>query len=224
MIVPNIIAIDGPAASGKSTIGERLAQEMNFLYFDTGVMYRAVTLAALESCLPINQEDELTLLAKKVRIDVLPPSQKDGRAYDVVMDDKDVTWGIRKPEVEANVSQVSTYAGVRDAMTLQQRRIANRGKVVMVGRDIGTVVCPQAELKIFLVASPAERARRRFTEAQQRGGSSSYEEILEAILKRDEIDSNRKVAPLKPAGDAVLVNTDDLSIEQVVARIKGLLE
>lgn len=224
MRIPNIIAIDGPAASGKSTLGEKLAEVLGYLYFDTGIMYRAVTLAALQNKLSMDDETGVTALAERVMIDVQPPSVQDGRKADVLLDGKDITWEIRSKEVEANVSQVSAYAGVRTAMTEQQRRVGRRGRVVMVGRDIGTVVLPDAELKIYLDASAEERARRRHAELAQRGEQISYEEILEAMKRRDRIDSTRAVAPLKPADDAVIVNTDELEIDEVLERVKRFFQ
>lgn len=219
----NIIAIDGPAASGKSTVAEMLARKLDFLYFDTGIMYRAVTWAALDQGIPIADEKAVVDLAEKVKIDVEPPSSADGRKSDVFLNNNDITWQIREKEVDANVSAVSAYPGVRTAMTEQQRRIGQRGSVVMVGRDIGTVVCPQADLKIFLVASAEERARRRSKEITDRGGHANYDEILEAIKKRDEIDSNREVAPLKPASDARIIDTDNHTVEQVFEEILKLV-
>jgi cytidylate kinase len=143
---PEIIAIDGPAASGKSTLGARLAKYLDYLYFDTGVMYRAVTWLALQRGLEIGDEAGVTSVAEAVRIDVGPPSVEDGRSCDVRADGRDITWETRRPEVDANVSAVSAYAGVRAALTPQQRRVGLRGRVVMVGRDIGTVVLPEAGL------------------------------------------------------------------------------
>jgi cytidylate kinase len=212
---PSIIAIDGPAASGKSTIGKRLADELGYLFFDTGVMYRAVTWLALQRELDMSDETAITVLAESVPIDVQPPSQADGRACDVLVEGVDITWKIRLPEVDANVSVVSAYAGVRRALSAQQRRIGQRGSVVMVGRDIGTVVLPKADLKIYLDASAEERARRRYDEIVARGESADYNEILAKVIKRDRIDSNRDVAPLKAAEDAIVVDSDDLSADEV---------
>jgi cytidylate kinase len=216
MGIPKIIAIDGPAASGKSTLGQKLAQVLGYLYFDTGVMYRAVTLLALQQGLEISDEAVITALAEQAHIDVRLPSIQDGRAYDVIINGQDVTWDIRRPEVEAQVSPVSAYAGVRKALSAQQRRIGQRGKVVMVGRDIGTVVLPEAELKIYLDASIEERARRRFLELRQRYEPADYDQILEAMRRRDRIDSNRNVAPLRPAPDAHLLCSDGLDADQVL--------
>ena len=212
---PSIIAIDGPAASGKSTIGKRLADELGYLFFDTGVMYRAVTWLALQRELDMSDETAITVLAESVPIDVQPPSQADGRACDVLVEGVDITWKIRLPEVDANVSVVSAYAGVRRALSAQQRRIGQRGSVVMVGRDIGTVVLPKADLKIYLDASAEERARRRYDEIVARGESADYNEILAKVIKRDRIDSTRDVAPLKAAEDAIVVDSDDLSADEV---------
>jgi cytidylate kinase len=224
MKLPKTIAIDGPAASGKSTLAEKLADNLGYLLFDTGVMYRAVTLAALETLHAVNDEQAVTGLAQRVQIDVEPPTQADGRRYDVLLDGKDVTWRIRTPEVDANVSHVSAYPGVRRAMTALQRRIGQRGKVVMVGRDIGTVVLPEAELKIYLDASVEERARRRFEEVRLRGETQSYPEILASMRRRDQIDSTRTVAPLRPASDAVIINSDKLDVEQVLQMVVNMFE
>jgi CMP/dCMP kinase len=223
MTLPRIIAIDGPAASGKSTLAFHLAAEIGYLYLDTGVMYRAVTLAAMQQKLDLADETAVTSLSQNVLIDVQPASQPDGRSNDVLLDGVDVTWLIRQPEVEAHVSQVSAYPGVRQAMTLQQRNIAKRGSVVMVGRDIGTVVCPEAGLKIFLDASAEERARRRYQELVGRGDPVEYDHILAAMRQRDAIDATRAVAPLKPAADAIIINSDHQDINQVLARVRTLL-
>lgn len=216
MSIINLIAIDGPAASGKSTLAEKIAERLGYFFFDTGVMYRAVTLAALQQIKGVENEKAVTELANIIQIDVQPPSQADGRSVDVLLDGVDVTWQIRTHEVDRTVSKVSAYAGVRKAMTDQQRRIGQRGNMVMVGRDIGTVVFPDAKEKIYLDASPEERARRRFTEVQSRGEATTYDEILASIKRRDEIDSSRAVAPLKPAADAKVINSDGKSIDEVV--------
>jgi len=221
-LTPTIIAIDGPAASGKSTIGKRLADELGYLFFDTGVMYRAVTWIALQRGVDVRDEGAVTRLAQETPIDVAPASQSDGRACDVIVEGRDITWETRRPEVDANVSIVSAYAGVRREMSRQQRRIGQRGRVVMVGRDIGTVVLPEADLKIYLDASAEERARRRFDEIRTRGGEADYEEILAKVRERDRIDSTRAVAPLRPAADAVILDSDKLSADEVFARVREL--
>jgi cytidylate kinase len=219
---PSIIAIDGPAASGKSTLGRHLADSLGYFFFDTGVMYRAVTWLALQAGLDVGNEAAVTILAEAAQIDVSPPSHKDGRACDVLADHQDITWEIRRPEVDANVSAVSAYPSVRRALTAQQRRIGLRGRVVMAGRDIGTVVLPEADLKIYLVASAEERARRRYEEIVARGEQADLGEILAQVIERDHLDSTRLTAPLRPAKDAVTIDSDRLSIDQVLEKIKEL--
>ena len=221
---PNIIAIDGPAASGKSTLGRRLADSLGYLFFDTGVMYRAVTWIALQRGLNVRDEAEMTDLAEKIQIDVSPASKPDGRVCDVIVEGKDVTWETRRPEVDANVSIVSAYRGVRSAMSKQQRRIGQRGRIIMVGRDIGTVVLPEADLKIYLDASAQERARRRSNEIKARGGEADYDDILASVIERDRIDSTRDVAPLRTADDAVVIDSDSMSVDEVFEKVKRLWE
>ncbi|MBC7228029.1 MAG: (d)CMP kinase [Thermoflexales bacterium] len=216
---PSTITIDGPVASGKSTIGYLLAQRLGYLYLDTGAMYRAVTYAALSRGVPVEDEAAVTALAQALRIDVVPPTADDGRQYTVLADGEDVTWEIRRPEVDGNVSVVSAYPGVRRAMVAQQRRIAAGGRVVMVGRDIGSVVLPDADLKLYLDASPQERARRRWLERRSRGEDVSYEEVLAMTLRRDEIDSGRAVSPLRVPEGAVVIDTTGLNVEEVLARV-----
>ena len=221
---PTTIAIDGPAASGKSTLGAALAEHLGYLYFDTGLMYRAVTWAALERGLDIGDEASITRLAESLPIDVRPASKPDGRQYDVICDGVDVTWQIRAPGIDAAVSPVSAYPGVRRAMMAQQRRIGMQGCVVMVGRDIGTVVLPEAQLKIYLDASVEERARRRYNEGRLRGNhSQSYDEILVAMKRRDKIDRSRKTAPLRPAADAVIIDSTEMDVDQVIATVTRLV-
>lgn len=215
----SIIALDGPAASGKSTLGRKLAETLGFLFFDTGVMYRAVTLIALQHDMNLADESAVTALAQKAEIDIRPPSKNDGRAFDVVVKNKDITWDLRSGDVDANVSMVSAYVGVRKALSEQQRRIGMRGKVVMVGRDIGTVVLPEADLKIYLDASAEERAKRRYHEIVERGGQADYDEILKKVIERDHVDSTRAVAPLRPADDAVIIDSDKMSVEEVFERV-----
>jgi CMP/dCMP kinase len=220
--IPSIIAIDGPAASGKTTIGKRLADELGYLFFDTGVMYRAITWVALQRGVDVRDESAVTSLAEETLIDVAPASKSDGRACDVLLEGCDITWEARSPKVDANVSIVSAYAGVRRALSQQQRRIGQRGRVVMVGRDIGTVVLPEADLKIYLDASAEERARRRFNEIIARGEQADFDEILSKVRMRDEIDSTRAVAPLRPAEDAVILDSDKMSVDEVFMRVKEL--
>ncbi|TAK29899.1 MAG: (d)CMP kinase [Chloroflexota bacterium] len=214
-----VIAIDGPVASGKTVVGKKLAEQLGYTFVDTGAIYRAVTLAVLRSDVSLDAEDAIVGVAEGSSIDITSPTIQDGRLYTVLLDGQDATWAVRSPEVEAHVSQVSRIPGVRRALLGKQRALAARGRIVMVGRDVGTVVLPDADLKIFLVASPQVRARRRYEELRARGQNASQEGILQNLLERDRIDSQRIVAPLKPAEDAILVDTDHLSIDEVVAAI-----
>lgn len=221
---PSIIAIDGPAASGKSTIGLRLAEALGYIFFDTGVMYRAVTWLALERGIDVQDEAAVTALAEEAQIDVAPASKPDGRACDVLVDGRDISWETRSRKVDENVSIVAAYPGVRRALSRQQRRIGQRGRIVMVGRDIGTVVLPDADLKIYLDATAEERARRRYDEIVARNGQANYEAILRRVIERDRIDSTRDVAPLKAAEDAVVLDSDKLTADEVFEQILALVK
>ncbi|MCG8351478.1 MAG: (d)CMP kinase [Chloroflexales bacterium] len=215
MHTPSVITIDGPAGAGKSTLGALLAQQLGYLYFDTGVMYRALTLIALRRRLDLDDALALEQLARQIKIEVLEPSTPDGRQYTVCVDGEDVTWAIRAPEVNRAVSQVSRHPGVRTEMVRQQQDIGRRGNVVMVGRDIGTIVMPHAELKIYLEASLDERARRRAAEERKRGQETALEQIRADIARRDELDHH----VMRPASDALILNSDDLSPDREVAWI-----
>ena len=220
---PETIAIDGPAASGKSTIGALVAEKLGYVWLDTGIMYRAVACEALETGIAIEDEKAVTLLAESLDVDVVQASVEDGRQFDVLINGKDRTWEIRSNEVNGTVSEVSVYPGVRVAMTDLQRKIASRGHIVVLGRDIGTVVLPDADLKIYLDASIEVRAQRRLLEELARGNQLDLEKTIEMLRHRDVIDSTREHAPLKAAEDAILVNTDHLNIEQVVAKIMEII-
>jgi cytidylate kinase len=231
---PAIITIDGPGASGKSTVGYRLAQLINYLFFDTGVMYRALTWAAIARGVDVREEATVSQLAVTLEIDVAAPQPEvsDGRQNTVLVDGQDVTWQIRSPDVDQNVSVVSAYPAVRQALSAQQRRIgrrygagtADKAGVVMVGRDIGTVILPEAPLKIYMDATPEERAQRRFRELQARGRQISYEDILQDLVRRDRIDSERAHSPMRPADDAIVIDTSGLAPEAVVTRILALAD
>jgi cytidylate kinase len=224
MATPRTIAIDGPAGAGKSTIGALVAERLGYLFLDTGAMYRAVALAALRKRIDPDDAEKLTGLAKKVRIMIGPPTKQDGRAYTVLLDGGDVTWDIRSADIDRSVSQVARVEGVRDAMVAQQRALAAQGRVVMVGRDIGTVVLPDAERKIFLTASAGERARRREEELASRGERRPRQDLLHEILRRDQLDTERAVSPLKAADDAVVVQTDGLSVREALDRVLGAIQ
>lgn len=217
-----IIAIDGTAGSGKSTIGKLLADYLNYLFVDTGVMYRAVTLIALEKGIDISDELQVSHLAEGLDISIAVPSVDDGRDCDVIIGDRDVTWDIRNAAVDNHVSMVAAFPGVRKILSKKQREIGLQGDVVMMGRDIGTVILPEADLKIFLEASLEERANRRYRERVARGEKVDYESILSVMRERDQIDSNRDVAPLVAAADAIVIDTDGLSIDEVFNKILAL--
>ena len=213
------IAIDGPAGSGKSTVAKRVAAALGILYLDTGAMYRAVTLKALRAGLPLDDEAALTKLAAST---VLEFKQTTDGAYHLFMDGEDVSAEIRMAPVTKAVSAVSAVPGVREVLVKQQQRIGRQGGVVMDGRDIGTVVLPQADLKIFLTASLGERAHRRWLELCTKGCTVTKDEVEEDLKRRDAFDAGRAVAPLKPAADSVTLDTTALSIEEVVERILEL--
>lgn len=216
---PRTIAIDGPSGSGKSTVGELLARRLGYLYFDTGVMYRAVTFVALQRGLDVADEAQIGALAEQLKIDVLPPTVHDGRQNTVLADGVDITRNLRSPEIDANVSTVASNGAVRAAMVRQQRAIGERGQVVMIGRDIGTVVLPRSELKLYLTAGVEERARRRQRENAQRGDETPYEAVLDMMRRRDEKDMGRENSPLRPASDAQMINSEEMAADEIVDRI-----
>jgi len=204
-------------------LGERLAERLHYLYFDTGVLYRAVAWLALRRGVKASDEAALALLAAEASIDISKPTVPDGRQYTVTVQGEDVTWKLRGIDVERIVSPVAAVAGVREALRQRQREIGLSGCVVLVGRDIGTVVLPEADLKIYLTASPQERARRRHREILARGDQADFGQLLASIRERDRIDSQRAVAPLRPADDAIVIDTDHLTIEQELALIERYL-
>lgn len=213
------IAIDGPAGSGKSTVAKRVAEALNLLYLDTGAMYRAVTLKALRAGISPTDGEKLAALAAATELAFL--RTEDG-AYHLFMDGQDVSTEIRSAAVTQHVSAVSAIPAVRKVLVEQQQMIARPGGVVMDGRDIGTVVLPHADLKIFLTASLEERARRRWLELKANGFTGTQEEIAADLKRRDSYDAGRPVAPLKPAPDSIIIDTSTLGIEEVVAKILTL--
>jgi cytidylate kinase len=213
---PQLIAIDGPVAVGKSSVGSLLAKRLGYVFFDTGMMYRAFTWKVLKSGISTEDEQKLFQLANTTKFDFVPLQ---GCYLSPFIDDEDVSSELFCPEVEVHVPLVAKIAGVRQTLIQEQRRLAQRGKIVMAGRDIGTVVLPWAELKIFLTASTEERAMRRYKELLERGENSSLEAVLADLKKRDEMDIHRTVSPLKPAEDAIIIDTENLSLEQVVDKI-----
>ena len=223
---PRHIAIDGPAGSGKSTIGEQLAQRLGFLYIDTGAMYRAVAWLALQEGVDVTDGPALAKLARHAGIVIAHPHIDDGRQYTVTVDGHDVTWEIRNAAVTGVVSPVSVHPEVRAILIAQQREIARQHDgTVMVGRDIGAIVLPDADLKIYLTASLQERSRRRYTELVERLGEQNpalptMKEVLMDIQRRDEIDHDN----MRPAEDAIVIVTDNLSVPQVLEVICSYLE
>jgi cytidylate kinase len=215
-----LIAIDGPAGAGKSTTARKLAEQLGYVYLDTGAMYRALTWLALQKGIDPSDSQKLTALAEEC-----PVSFKgaDDGGQKVFIDSRDVTEAIRSPEVTARVSEVAAHPGVRKAMVVRQRQIGKKGSVVAEGRDTTTVVFPEADLKIYLDASIYERAQRRLLDMARLGVSTSLQEQEEEIRRRDEYDSGRKHSPLTKARDAILVNTTNMSIEQQVDHIVSLM-
>ena len=214
------VAIDGPASSGKSTISKLIAQETNFLYLDTGAMYRATTLAFLRNNIAVVDNEAIKDILENLVISF--KNSDDGQL--VFLNGDDVTREIRNLEVTRNVSAVSAIKAVRKKLVEMQRKIANNHSIIMDGRDIGTVVLPNAELKIYLVASVQARALRRFKENQEKGIDLSLEKLEEEIAHRDFLDSTRKESPRKKADDAIEIDTTSLSIQEVVSEITNLIQ
>ena len=210
------VAIDGPAAAGKSTVAKRVATILGYTYIDTGAMYRAFTLYCIET--GINCEDEKACVAviPEVSIELKPGNL-------VFLNGKDVSFDIRTPIVNANVSYIASYKDIRLALVELQRKMAEKHSVIMDGRDIGTYVLPKAEVKIYQIASAETRAIRRYKENQEKGIACTLDEIREDVKKRDYIDSHRAFAPLKPAEDAIPLDTSDMSIEEVVNAIIDII-
>lgn len=213
------IAIDGPAGAGKSTVAKLVAERLNLFYVDTGAMYRAIAYKALRSGIPVHDETLVSELAQTTQV-VLDHSNE----RLVWCDGENVTQAIRSPEVSRAVSGVAAYIGVRQRLVELQRLEAARGGVVMDGRDIGTYVLPEADLKIFLTASAQERAKRRWLELRKDGKSVSLEEVAQDMLRRDRQDTEREISPLEPARDAIMLDTTGLSVEDIVAEILSLTQ
>lgn len=214
------IAIDGPASAGKSTVAKILAKKNGYIYCDTGAMYRALTLAAINNKIDMDSEEALMSLLNQLSISFT--QEKDGQH--VHLNDKDVTNEIRSNDVTNSVSKVSAYKTIREEMVIRQQKFADSSSIVMDGRDIGTVVLPNADLKIFLVASVTERAERRYKENLSKGIESDFEKLKQEIADRDHYDSTRKNSPLVQAEDAILVDTSGLTIDEVVEKIEKLMK
>ena len=216
------IAIDGPAGSGKSTVARRVAALLGYLYLDSGAMYRAVALKAVERKIPLEKDADLEALARESHIELKPPTPEQesaGLKNRVFLDGREVTTDIRTPQVAQAASRLATIAGVREVLVAEQQRAGQGGGVVMEGRDIGTVVFPDAELKIFLEASPQVRAQRRWKEHQEEGDAMTLMEVRQEVRERDKRDRERKVSPLVRAKDAVLVDNTAMGIEETARLI-----
>jgi len=213
-----VIAVDGPSGAGKSTISRALSKRLGYLEIDTGAMYRAMSWLARESNLDIDDPLAVEQFAQKARVEL----QLDNGTTRVIADGQDVTHKIRTPEISMLTSKISALSPVRKAMMTLQRQMGAKGGVVLDGRDIGTVVFPDAELKFFLSASAEERGRRRFLELQLKGVDTSLEATIENVTKRDRQDSERELAPLRQAGDAIAIDSTGLSIDEVIAQMEKL--
>jgi cytidylate kinase len=210
-----IVAVDGPAGSGKSTISKLVAKKYGLTYLDTGAMYRMAALYALDNGIDLDKQEEVSKMLENLKIDI------DGDKF--YLNDRDVSHDIRTPRVTSVVSKTATIKAIREKLVDLQREIGSGKKVILDGRDIGTVVFPNADLKVFLVASPEERAARRLKEYEEKGIEADYDSVLTSIKERDYIDSNREESPLKKAEDAVEVDTSNLNIEEVSCEISNLI-
>ncbi|MCQ2793316.1 MAG: (d)CMP kinase [Bacilli bacterium] len=211
-----VVAIDGPAAAGKSTVSKAVAKILGYTYIDTGAMYRAFTSYILDKGVDPKNESECVKLIPEVSINLYP----DGK---VMCSGKDVTRVIREPLVSSNVSYIASYKDIRLALVELQRKMAGEQSVVMDGRDIGTYVLPNADVKIFMVASVKERADRRYKENMEKGIACTYEEIVADVEKRDRIDSSRAFAPLKPAEDSIRLDTSNINIDESIAAVLKII-
>lgn len=215
-----VIAIDGPAGTGKGTVTKIIAKDLGLVNIDTGAMYRCVTLAALRKNIQPVECDELNEVLENLDIKMT----KNGDIQEVWLNGENVSSKIRMPEIDSNVAKFAALKSVRDSMTPLQRKMRENGDIIMEGRDIGTVVFPDADVKIYLDATVEERARRRFVQNQEQGIESTYEEVLESIKQRHKLETEREIAPLRKADDAILVDSTNLTIEEVVEEIKNIIK
>jgi len=220
-----IIAIDGPAAVGKSTMGKLVARELGFLYIDTGAIYRAITWKVLKNNINKNDENMISDLVSNTCIIIEGENTNSTKDYyHIFVDGEDVTEEIRNPKIDRNVSQIARLPKIRKQLIYLQRKLAEKGNIVMEGRDIGSVILPKADIKLYFTASEEERIRRRYIELLDKGYNVDYEEVKKQILQRDEIDSKRKYAPLIKAKDAILIDSTKKSIEEVKNEILKIIK
>lgn len=212
-----IVAIDGPAGSGKGTITKKVGEKLGLINIDTGAMFRCVTLNIIQEKVSLDEEEKIKEILEKIEIDLKEKEE-------VFLNGRDVSKTIREEEVTQMVSPVSVIPMVREKMLTLQRQMAEGKNIIMEGRDIGTVVFPNADVKIYLDASPEERARRRVKQNQEKGIKSSYEEVLRNIMDRDQRDLNREIAPLKQAEDAIYIDTSNMTVDEVVDKIVGIIQ
>lgn len=212
-----IVAIDGPAGAGKGTITKKVGEKLGLINIDTGAMFRCVTLNIIQEKIEPNQEEKIKQMLEKIQIELKENEE-------VYLNGENVSKAIREEMVTKKVSPVSKIPIVREKMLKMQRKMSEGKNIIMEGRDIGTVVFPNADVKIYLDASPEERAKRRVKQNQEKGIESSYEEVLKNIMDRDKSDSNREIAPLKQAKDAIYIDSSDMTIDEVVAKIVGIVQ
>lgn len=215
-----VIAIDGPAAVGKSTMGKIIARELGFLYIDTGAIYRAITWKVLKNNINVYDEDTISNLVSNTYITIKRKNRNSLKGYyNIFIDGEDVTEEIRSPKIDQNVSQIAKLPKIRKQLIYLQRKLAKKGNIIIEGRDIGSVILPQADIKLYFTASEEERIKRRYKELIDKGYNIDYKEVKKQIVQRDEIDSKRKYAPLIKAKDAILIDSTEKSIEEVKDKI-----
>lgn len=215
-----VVAIDGPAGSGKGTITKQIAQRLNLVNVDTGAMYRCVTLKAIRSQIDSSELEKVEKMLDETNIEI----ERDGEIQTFLLDGENVSNQIRTPEVDSQVAKFAALACVRNKMTPLQRKMGEKENIIMEGRDIGTTVFPEADVKIYLDASVEERARRRYKQNQEKGIEISYEEVLESIKQRHKLETEREIAPLRQAEDAIYIDSSNMTIEEVVEKISKIIE
>jgi len=219
-----IIAIDGPSAVGKSTIGKLIAQELGYLYIDTGAIYRAITWKVLQKNIDLNNEDLVSGIVSKIRISIKKIDCNFKNYYHIFIDGEDVTEEIRNPKIDQNVSQIAKLPKIRRQLISLQRNLAKSIDIVMEGRDIGSIILPYADIKLYFTASEEERIKRRYQELKNKGYKISYKEVKEQIIQRDIIDSNRKCAPLTKTKDAIVIESTNKTIGEVKNEILKIIK